>query len=177
MKQLAFLAMALALLLSSCTPQQKLERLIRKNPELFTEHTMEIFIKDTIYEVDTINLQAVSDSNTFEHEYGKDSSFTLDTDDFTTNVDFKRGKNEAGSPIRLIEVKTIVKPRTIYNRDTIPIEKTIKVPVPIPKPIIKKVTPNWAWWMLGFCLLVVIGAIIAYKRFWMKSVNNLFNRA
>jgi len=50
--------------------------------------------------------------------------------------------------------------RTIYSDrtrvDTISVEKTKEIPVPMP-PEVREVVPKWCWWLLAVCFFTLLG--------------------
>ena len=61
--------------------------------------------------------------------------------------------------------------RTIYSDrtrvDTISVEKTKEIPVPMP-PEVREVVPKWCWWLLAVCFFSLLGFCIKWIRKFKK---------
>lgn len=128
-------------ILTSCTPQKRLQRLLDKHPDLI--HRLDTTIHDTIIHTDTITIKGDSIntsvfldslSTMFQNIYS-DSIYSLSM----AKVDGK------------IKTKLIVKDRVVTKTDTL--IKEITVPA-------KVVTIERAWqddwWFYAFCIMTLM---------------------
>jgi len=154
MKKLIFLSLVI---LASCTPQQRLNRLIGKHPYLANT-----IVKDTtltVVETDTI----------FIADRSIDTFFSTQVDTFTVT--------DSGVTVTLIKyidrwsLKTIVKADTIIYKDTVKIAYKDTVANFTVEPV--KTSDIWKWrkqgalWLL--ILILVIIAVITAIRIYLKG--------
>lgn len=154
MKKLIFLSLVI---LASCTPQQRLNRLIGKHPYLANT-----IVKDTtltVLETDTIFIQ----------DRSIDTFFSTSVDTFTVT--------DSGVTVTLIKyidrwsLKTVVKADTIIYKDTVKIAYKDTVANFTVEPV--KSADIWKWrkqgalWML--ILIVLIIALITAIRIYIKG--------
>lgn len=102
------LLFVLSIVFHCCTPQQRLNRLVKLHPDLLSTNT--IYIKDTIIKKDTFVLMEKKDS------------FIIKTD---TIIRTKKFIIEKRNDI----LKIVTRPDTIFFTDTIYYEKKISAPV------------------------------------------------
>lgn len=158
------LAVAMALMFVSCSPEKKLEKMIKKHPTLFEQQTVDVILKETITETDTIFIEAVQDSATFRSNPAKNDALVLDNDNFTTRVEIVPTRNESGLLMNEVKVHTIVKERQILVRDTIYINKIVKGKAITPKPIVRYKIPKWIWWILALFVGLITTFILMYVK-------------
>jgi hypothetical protein len=154
MKKLIFLSLVI---LASCTPQQRLNRLIGKHPYLANS-----IVKDTtltVFETDTV----------FIADRSIDTFFSTSVDTFTVT--------DSGVTVTLIKyidrwsLKTVVKADTIIYKDTVKIAYKDTVASFTVEPI--KTSDIWKWrkqgalWLL--ILIVLIIALITAIRIYIKG--------
>lgn len=154
MKKLIFLSLVI---LASCTPQQRLNRLIGKHPYLANS-----IVKDTtltVFETDTV----------FIADRSIDTFFSTSVDTFTVT--------DSGVTVTLIKyidrwsLKTVVKADTIIYKDTVKIAYKDTVANFTVEPV--KTSDIWKWrkqgalWML--ILIVLIIALITAIRIYIKG--------
>jgi len=154
MKKLIFLSLVI---LASCTPQQRLNRLIGKHPYLANS-----IVKDTtltVFETDTF----------FIADRSIDTFFSTSVDTFTVT--------DSGVTVTLIKyidrwsLKTVVKADTIIYKDTVKIAYKDTVANFTVEPV--KSADIWKWrkqgalWML--ILIVLIIALITAIRIYIKG--------
>ncbi len=154
MKKLIFLSLVI---LASCTPQQRLNRLIGKHPYLANS-----IVKDTtltVFETDTV----------FIADRSIDTFFSTSVDTFTVT--------DSGVTVTLIKyidrwsLKTVVKADTIIYKDTVKIAYKDTVANFTVEPV--KSADIWKWrkqgalWML--ILIVLIIALITAIRIYIKG--------
>lgn len=154
MKKLIFLSLVI---LASCTPQQRLNRLIGKHPYLANS-----IVKDTtltVFETDTV----------FIADRSIDTFFSTSVDTFTVT--------DSGVTVTLIKyidrwsLKTVVKADTIIYKDTVKIAYKDTVANFTVEPV--KTSDIWKWrkqgalWML--ILIVLIIALITAIRIYLKG--------
>jgi len=154
MKKLIFLSLVI---LASCTPQQRLNRLIGKHPYLANT-----IVKDTtltVFETDTV----------FIADRSIDTFFSTSVDTFTVT--------DSGVTVTLIKyidrwsLKTVVKADTIIYKDTVKIAYKDTVANFTVEPV--KSADIWKWrkqgalWML--ILIVLIIALITAIRIYIKG--------
>jgi hypothetical protein len=154
MKKLIFLSLVI---LASCTPQQRLNRLIGKHPYLANT-----IVKDTILtvlETDTIFIQ----------DRSIDTFFSTSVDTFTVT--------DSGVTVTLIKyidrwsLKTIVKADTIIYKDTVKIAYKETVASFTVEPV--KSADIWKWrkqgalWLLILILLII--ALVTAIRIYLKG--------
>lgn len=154
MKKLIFLSLVT---LASCTPQQRLNRLIGKHPYLAN-----IIVKDTtltVLETDTIFIQ----------DRTIDTFFSTSVDTFTVT--------DSGVTVTLIKyidrwsLKTVVKADTIIYKDTVKIAYKDTVANFTVEPV--KSADIWKWrkqgalWLLILILLII--AVITAIRIYLKG--------
>ena len=154
MKKLIFLSLVI---LASCTPQQRLNRLIGKHPYLANS-----IVKDTtltVFETDTV----------FIADRSIDTFFSTSVDTFTII--------DSGVTVKLIKyidrwsLKTVVKADTIIYKDTVKIAYKDTVANFTVEPV--KTSDIWKWrkqgalWLL--ILIVLIIALITAIRIYIKG--------
>jgi hypothetical protein len=154
MKKLIFLSLVI---LASCTPQQRLNRLIGKHPYLANS-----IVKDTtltVFETDTV----------FIADRSIDTFFSTSVDTFTVT--------DSGVTVTLIKyidrwsLKTVVKADTIIYKDTVKIAYKDTVASFTVEPV--KTSDIWKWrkqgalWLL--ILIVLIIALITAIRIYIKG--------
>jgi hypothetical protein len=154
MKKIIFLSLVI---LASCTPQQRLNRLIGKHPYLANT-----IVKDTILtvlETDTIFIQ----------DRSIDTFFSTSVDTFTVT--------DSGVTVTLIKyidrwsLKTIVKADTIIYKDTVKIAYKETVASFTVEPV--KSADIWKWrkqgalWLLILILLII--ALVTAIRIYLKG--------
>lgn len=154
MKKLIFLSLVI---LASCTPQQRLNRLIGKHPYLANT-----IVKDTI-------LTVVETDTVFIADRSIDTFFSTSVDTFTVT--------DSGVTVTLIKyidrwsLKTVVKADTIIYKDTVKIAYKDTVANFTVEPV--KSADIWKWrkqgalWML--ILIVLIIALITAIRIYIKG--------
>ena len=127
------------LLLTSCSAGKRMHRILKNHPELVSQLTTRVTIRDTIINVDTAYLE------------GHRDTFTITRDTFieTEKLIIRWFKNE-------LDVE--VKPDTLILRDTIPYETIVEVEG---KVVTTMYTPKWVWWVMGGLALF---GFIMYKR-------------
>jgi hypothetical protein len=154
MKKLIFLSLVI---LASCTPQQRLNRLIGKHPYLANS-----IVKDTtltVFETDTV----------FIADRSIDTFFSTSVDTFTVT--------DSGVTVTLIKyidrwsLKTVVKADTIIYKDTVKIAYKDTVANFTAEPV--KTSDIWKWrkqgalWLL--ILIVLIIAVVTAIRIYLKG--------
>lgn len=153
------------LFIVSCSPEKRVNRLIKKVEKISDKNGLSIHTKDTIYhkevfyEVDTFFIDSSEISKTFNiKDLAQKQFFVIEDEKVKTTVTllpptrFRPGK---------IDLKTKIKPDTIYNFDTIEID----VPTYIDRKIfVKEYKPKWYDWILRilFLLLITWGAAKVY---------------
>ena len=154
MKKLIFLSLVI---LASCTPQQRLNRLIGKHPYLANS-----IVKDT-------TLTVVETDTVFISDRSIDTFFSTSVDTFTVT--------DSGVTVTLIKyidrwsLKTVVKADTIIYKDTVKIAYKDTVANFTVEPV--KTSDIWKWrkqgalWML--ILIVLIIALITAIRIYIKG--------
>lgn len=154
MKKLIFLSLVI---LASCTPQHRLNRLIGKHPYLANT-----IVKDTI-------LTVVETDTVFIADRSIDTFFSTSVDTFTVT--------DSGVTVTLIKyidrwsLKTVVKADTIIYKDTVKIAYKDTVANFTVEPV--KSADIWKWrkqgalWML--ILIVLIIALITAIRIYIKG--------
>lgn len=122
------------ILFASCSPQKRMQRLLKKHPNLITTVDKDTTIRDTITEIDTFISEIHSDS------------FIIKTDTIikTNKLTIERFKDK---------FKVIVQPDTFIVLDTIYYINTVKVKGEV-LTVFK--TPKWFWWLVGFIALLGI---------------------
>jgi hypothetical protein len=154
MKKLIFLSLVI---LASCTPQQRLNRLIGKHPYLANS-----IVKDTtltVFETDTV----------FIADRSIDTFFSTSVDTFTVT--------DSGVTVTLIKyidrwsLKTVVKADTIIYKDTVKIAYKDTVANFTVEPV--KTSDIWKWRKQGalwlFILILLIIAVITAIRIYLKG--------
>jgi hypothetical protein len=154
MKKLIFLSLVI---LASCTPQQRLNRLIGKHPYLANT-----IVKDTI-------LTVVETDTVFIADRSIDTFFSTSVDTFTVT--------DSGVTVTLIKyidrwsLKTVVKADTIIYKDTVKIAYKDTVAnftvEPVNSADIWKWRKQGALWLL--ILILVIIAVITAIRIYLKG--------
>lgn len=154
MKKLIFLSLVI---LASCTPQQRLNRIIGKHPYLANS-----IVKDTtltVFETDTL----------FIADRSIDTFFSTSVDTFTVT--------DSGVTVTLIKyidrwsLKTVVKADTIIYKDTVKIAYKDTVANFTVEPV--KSSDIWKWrkqgalWLL--ILIVLIIAVVTAIRIYLKG--------
>jgi hypothetical protein len=149
MKKLIFLSLVI---LASCTPQQRLNRLIGKHPYLANT-----IVKDTV-------LTVVETDTVFIPDRSIDTFFSTSVDTFTVT--------DSGVTVTLIKyidrwsLKTIVKADTIIYKDTVKIAYKDTVASFTVEPV--KSADIWKWrkqgalWLL-ILILLIIAAVTAIR--------------
>ena len=154
MKKLIFLSLVI---LASCTPQQRLNRLIGKHPYLANA-----IVKDTV-------LTVVETDTVFVPDRSIDTFFSTSVDTFTVT--------DSGVTVTLIKyidrwsLKTIVKADTIIYKDTVKIAYKDTVASFTVEPV--KTSDIWKWRKQGalwlFILILVIIAAVTAIRIYLKG--------
>ena len=141
------------LLLTSCSPAVRFDRLLKKHPELIKRIDTSIRINTTVYETDTLYIKGdtvIKDANidsltsSFQELYS-DSLYSI-----SMSLD----------SLKKVRAKVVFKPRTIIRLDTIYIDKVITVPAKVVEIKVDK------WKYPFFITWVVIALLIALKRLW-----------
>lgn len=141
----------LFLLLASCTPQKRLQRLIEKNPELIKTLETKVIVKDTIIKTDTIFIQG----KTVEVPFNIDSlkkEYTEVYSDSLVSISLSLDS------LKKIKTKVHIKDRLFTRTDTIHFTKEIIVPA--------KVIENKSWMWAFIASWVVVMAFVAL--YWRK---------
>lgn len=147
----------LLIFLASCTPQQKLNRLIGKHPELAQTQFRDTVL--TVYEIDTVVIP----------ERSIDTFFLASVDTFIVR--------DSGVSVTVVrdslrwKIKTIFDKQTLYIRDTVKIRYTDTVNVFKVEPV--KIADIWKWrkqgalwWTLLWVFIVIV---IVAVRIYLKS--------
>ena len=121
------------LLVVSCTPQKRMQRLLRKHPNLISVVDRDTTIRDTIIEKDTF----------ISKEYKDSFIINRDTVIETHRVIVERIKDK---------FRVIVKPDTIIALDTIYYTKEVKVKG---KVVTVYKIPKWMWYLIAFLVGVI----------------------
>jgi len=141
-KQTKIIFFTIALLFTSCSPQKRLESLLKNHPELTTTDTLKIIVPVTV--------PAVNDSFVINYRY-KDTTITCYASDSV-----KLTYTVINDSIAKVFIR--VPPKTIYVTQKVPVEKII-----IQKPdnwgIFLKTLP---YLILGLIVCVILGFI--YKK-------------
>lgn len=123
----------ISMFLCSCTPQKRMQRLLKKHPELVTVVDVDTLIRDTIIEKDTF----------ISKEYKDSFIMATDTVIETHRVIVERINNK---------FNVIVKPDTIIALDTIFYTKEVKVKG---KVVTVYKIPKWMWYLIAFLVGVI----------------------
>lgn len=142
----------LLIFLASCTPQQKLNRLIGNHPYLANTIYKDTVL--TVYEIDTIFIDGKSIDTVFS--FGVDTFIVSDsglTVTVTKEIDRWR-------------IKTVVDKQTIYVRDTVKVSYRDEVARFTVEPV--KTSDIWKWRKQGalwwsILWLIIIAAIVAIR--------------
>jgi len=140
----------LILLLASCTPQKRLQRLIEKNPELIKTLDTKVIVNDTIIRTDTIFIQGA----TVEVPFNIDSlkkEYTEVYEDSLVSISLSLDS------LKKIKTKVHIKDRLFTRTDTIHFTKEIIVPAKVIE------NKNWMWAFI-ISWIVVLGLIALYWR-------------
>jgi hypothetical protein len=139
----------LSLLLASCTPQKRFNRLIEKHPELIKTLETKVIIHDTIVELDTIFIkgeviEAKINIDSITQEYAEIYSDSLVS--ISLSLD----------SLRQVKTKVHIKDRLFTRTDTIYYTKEVIVP----SKAIEIENKNWMWafiasWVVILCLVAL----------------------
>jgi hypothetical protein len=144
------IAFVFLLLLASCSPQKRFQRLIEKNPELIKELDTKVIIRDTIVKTDTIFIKGavVETQVNIDSIIGK---YTEVYDDSLVSISVSL------TSLKQLKTKVHIKDRLFTRTDTIYYEKEIIVPA--------KVIENKRWmWAFILSWVVIIGLTSLYWR-------------
>ena len=145
-----------AIILFSCSPQQRLTRLLDNHPKLLKSFDKEVTVIDTFINVDTFIVEAVRDSSIFIrpvlNTQNKDT-FVLNNEDFFTKVEIQNEIIETGDTIESVKILTVVKEKQVVTTDTL--YKHIKVKVPCKCPEISTNNISWWHWILSIIILLI----------------------
>lgn len=174
MKQLLFFLLTLVVMVS-CSPQKRLDRLLDKNPELLISQSDTIYHTEVFYENDTFYLPP---SNIFEYfdlegiEILEKKEFVLEDELIKTIVTLSPPIFPFAEPT--LDVETEFKGKQIIQYDT----TKIKVPTYINRDIIlKEYRTKWYDWLIrGIFILGIIYLIGTYFVRFVKWVGSLFSR-
>jgi len=137
-------------LLASCSPQKRLQRLIKKNPELIKELDTKVIIRDTIVKTDTIFIEGA----VVETQINIDSIVDKYTEVYNDSL---VSISMALSSLKQLKTKVYIKDRLFTRTDTIYYEKEIVVPA--------KMIENKRWmWAFILSWVVIIGLTFLYWR-------------
>jgi hypothetical protein len=143
MKHITVIA-SIFLILASCTPQKRFQRLIEKHPELIKELDTKVTIRDTIVKTDTIFIEGA----VIETQVNIDSIVGKYTEVYNDSL---VSVSMALDSLKQLKTKVHIKDRLFTRTDTIYYEKEILVPA---KMIENK---NWMYafivsWIVVICL-------------------------
>jgi uncharacterized protein YdcH (DUF465 family) len=143
MKHIIVIA-SIFLILASCTPQKRFQRLIEKHPELIKELDTKVTIRDTIVKTDTIFIEGA----VIETQVNIDSIVGKYTEVYNDSL---VSVSMALDSLKQLKTKVHIKDRLFTRTDTIYYEKEILVPA---KMIENK---NWMYafivsWVVVICL-------------------------
>jgi hypothetical protein len=172
---LVFLFLLLIIAMFGCkTPQQRLNRLYKNHPELFTKDT--VFVHDTVSiqlpiadtkEIDSL-LALLLDSNHTKSNYNIHNDSVLNTNSLSKSnkkkIADKIGnlyKNKpcisAGDSLRYTEKGITVKVWQVGDKLKIGIDKQIITDKAVIKPVIKEAGLKWYWWLLIIFVAMLTG--------------------
>ena len=100
--------MTIIVVMCSCSPQKKLQRLVKKHPELMQKDTMIVEVRDTIY------IESTS-FDTITQLFGSDTIITIDNSTLTLKYFYD-------TITRNIYHDVLIKNDTIYYETQIPVE-------------------------------------------------------
>ena len=150
MKYIIIAFVFLLSLLASCSPQKRLQRLIKKNPELIKELDTKVIIRDTIVKTDTIFIEGA----VVETQINIDSIVDKYTEVYNDSL---VSISMALSSLKQLKTKVYIKDRLFTRTDTIYYEKEIVVPA--------KMIENKRWmWAFILSWVVIIGLTFLYWR-------------
>lgn len=131
-------------MLTSCSPQKRFNRLVKKHPDLIKNLDQQILIKDSIYDKDTFIYPGFVDS------------FQINRDTIIQKLKYKLSKNRDKFNLQVF-------PDSFFSVDTIYTQKLITVP----GKVIDK-TPDWIKWILDQ------GLILAYLALSLTLITLIF---
>jgi hypothetical protein len=140
-------------LLASCSPAARFDRLIKKHPELVKRMDTTIRVKVTVYKTDTFYVKG----DTIIREANLDSltsSFSELYSDSLYSISMSLDS------LKKIRAKVVFKPRTLTKLDTIYVDKVITVPAKVVE------VQNDRWKHPFFITWIVIMLSIALKKLW-----------
>jgi hypothetical protein len=140
-------------LLASCSPAARFDRLIKKHPELVKRMDTTIRVKVTVYKTDTFYVKG----DTIIREANLDSltsSFSELYSDSLYSISMSLDS------LKKIKAKVVFKPRTLTKLDTIYVDKVITVPAKVVE------VQNDRWKYPFFITWIVIMLTIALKKLW-----------
>jgi len=100
--------MTIVVVMFSCSPQKKLQRLVKKHPELMQKDTMIVEVRDTIY------IESTS-FDTITQLFGSDTIITIDNSTLTLKYFYD-------TITKNIYHDVLIKNDTIYYETQIPVE-------------------------------------------------------
>jgi len=140
-------------LLASCSPAARFDRLIKKHPELVKRMDTTIRVKVTVYKTDIFYVKG----DTIIREANLDSltsSFSELYSDSLYSISMSLDS------LKKIKAKVVFKPRTLTKLDTIYVDKVITVPAKVVE------VQNDRWKYPFFITWIVIMLTIALKKLW-----------
>lgn len=136
MKKSSFFILLL-ILMSSCSPQKRITRLVKKHPHLIATYNTKANIRDTFY-IENIKILPGKD---YYFSVARDTTFIIQKDSI-----FVKGKN-----VRIVSPKD-----TIRFKDTVYLDKVYEIEG---KAIITE-PPWWQKFSVGFIVAVFAAAIL-----------------
>lgn len=141
----------LLLLLASCTPQKRFQRLIEKNPELIKTLDTKVIVNDTIIRTDTIFIQGAVVEVPFNVDSLK-KEYTEVYEDSLVSISLSLDS------LKKIKTKVHIKDRLFIKTDTIHFTKEIIVPAKVVE------NKNWMWAFIVSWIVMAALIILYWKR-------------
>lgn len=164
------LGLILVILITACSPQKRINRLLNKVERISDENDLSIETKDTFYHTenidffDTINLDSSQISESFELKKLDTKQFFVIEDELVkTTVTLYPPTARQKSKI---DIKTTVKERKVFIHDTIEIE----VPFYVDKKIfIREHRTKWYDWLLRISFFIFI--VVMIVKYFVKAID------
>lgn len=141
----------LLLLLASCTPQKRFQRLIKKHPELIKTLDTKVIVKDTIIRTDTFFVEGAIVEVPFNVD-SLTSKYSEIYNDSLVSV------KVALSSLKKVKAKIHIKDRLFIKTDTIHFTKEIIVPAKVVE------NKNWMWAFIVSWIVMAALIILYWKR-------------